>query len=115
MGTYQVNCGSENDTFISFFFFFFYIFTGFSLSDSNQFISMWRRGGVRIFCLALLLQVHTESIQKCARREAALPLISLRTSGNYTFSAVGCRAEASQIPDCFHLPLLPGNADVGCV
>ena len=64
---------------------------------------------------SILCCVRVAGIQKCARQHTAMPLISLRTSGNYAFSVVGSPADASQIPDCFHFPLLPGNADVGCV
>lgn len=42
-------------------------------------------------------------------------MISPRTSGNYTFCAVGgLQAKMSQNPVWFQIPLLPGNRDVGC-
>lgn len=57
--------------------------------------------GVRLFCLALLSQVHTESIQKCAPQEIGLSAISLWTSGNYIFSAVGYQQKSAKFLTVF--------------
>lgn len=45
--------------------------------------------------------MHAGSIQKCAPPETALPLISLRTSANYPFSAVGYRRKSAKFLTVF--------------